>query len=170
MGFTPLEGLIMATRAGDVDDGAISYIQNKTKYSDFEMEEIENKKSGLLGISGITSDMRTLLELEKDDNERAHLAIEMYVYRIQKYIGAYIAALDGVDAIIITAGVGCGSDEIRRRIFSGLKYFGLEVDDAVNNNKINVAENLKISTRASKPIWIIPTNEELQIAKEIINL
>ena len=170
MGFTPLEGLIMATRAGDVDDGAITYIQKLTKYTDYEMEEIENKKSGLLGISGITSDMRTLLEMEKDDNERAHLAIEMYVYRIQKYIGAYIAALDGIDAIIMTAGVGCGSDVIRKRIFSGLKSFGLEVDDNINNNRINVAENLKISTKSSKPIWVIPTNEELQIAKEIINL
>jgi len=170
MGFTPLEGLVMATRAGDVDDGAINYIQKLTKYSDYEMEEIENKKSGLLGISGVTSDMRTLLEMEKDDNERAHLAIEMYIYRIQKYIGAYVAALNGVDAIIITAGVGCGSDVIRRRIISGLNCFGLEIDDGINNNQINVDVNLKISTKSSKPIWIIPTNEELQIAKEILNI
>lgn len=170
MGFTPLEGLMMATRAGDVDDGAISFIQRITKFSDQQMEDIENKKSGLLGISGITSDMRTLLQMEKDGNERAHTAIEMYLYRIQKYIGAYVAALDGLDAIIITAGVGCGSDIIRRRIFEGLRLFNLFVDDSINNNRIDVDENLKISTPASKPIWIIPTNEELQIAKEVINI
>jgi len=170
MGFTPLEGLIMATRAGDVDDGAISYIQKQTKFSEEKMYEIENKESGLLGISGATSDMRKLLQLEKDGNERAHLAIEMYVYRIQKYIGSYIAALSGLDALIITAGVGCGSDEIRRRIVLPLSTFNLQVDDNINGGKINVTENLKISTGSSIPIWVIPTNEELAIAKEIVNL
>ena len=170
MGFTPLEGLIMATRAGDVDDGAISYIQKITHFSDEKMLSIENNESGLLGISGVTSDMRKLLELEKEGNERAHLAIEMYVYHIQKYIGSYIASLDGLDALIITAGVGCGSDEIRRRIISGLVTFNLHIDDNINNGKIDIMENTKISTVNSLPIWVIPTNEELAIAQEIKNL
>jgi acetate kinase len=170
MGFTPLEGLIMATRAGDVDDGAIKYIQEKTKFNDEEMENIENKKSGLLGISGYTSDMRTLLTDEAEGNDRAHLAIDMYVYRIQKYIGAFASALNGVDAVVITGGVGAGSDIIRRRIFSGLDYLGLKVDATINTGQINVAVNLKISTAESKSIWIIPTNEELQIARNLISL
>jgi acetate kinase len=170
MGFTPLEGLIMATRAGDVDDGAIKYLQDLTKFSDAQVEDIENKKSGLLGISGFTSDMRTLLEEEKKGNERAHLAIEMYIYRIQKYIGSYIAAMDGLDAVVITAGVGCGSDVIRKRIFEKLAYFNLRVADGINAGRINVAENLRINAFGTVPIWIIPTNEELQIAREIKDL
>jgi len=170
MGFTPLEGLLMATRAGDVDDGAIAYIQKITGFSDDKMSEIENKESGLLGVSGVTSDMRKLLQMEKDGDERAHLAIEMYIYRIQKYIGAYVASLNGLDALVITAGVGCGSDVIRKRIVAGLSVFNLYIDDNINDNRIDVMENLKISTQSSIPIWIIPTNEELAIAKEIISL
>ncbi len=170
MGFTPLEGLIMATRAGDVDDGAVKFLQEHTGFSDLEMETIENKKSGLLGISGYTADMRTLLEDEAKGNDRAHLAIDMYVYRIQKYIGSYAAALNGLDAIVVTGGVGAGSDIIRKRLFTGLDYLGLNIDDTINKGKINVAVNLKISSVTSKPIWIIPTNEELQIARDLISL
>lgn len=167
MGFTPLEGLIMATRAGDVDDGAVEYLQSLTKFNDADFAHIENHKSGLLGISGYTADMRTLLEDEANGNERAHLAIEMYLYRIQKYIGSYVAALNGLDGLIITAGVGAGSDIIRRRIFEPLSYFNLKVDPKLNDGKINVEEELKISAFGSVPIYIIPTNEELQIATEI---
>lgn len=170
MGFTPQEGLIMATRAGDVDDGAVKYLQSVTKFNDIEFDEIQNKKSGLYGISGYTSDMRKLLEDEKNGNERAKLAIEMYIYRIQKYISAYIGILNGVDAIVISGGVGAGSDIIRKRIFENLNYFNLIIDNNINDNKINVNYNLKISGFGSVPIWIIPTNEELQIAKEIISI
>jgi acetate kinase len=167
MGFTPLEGLIMATRAGDVDDGAVEYLQEITKFNDDEFANIENKKSGLLGISGYTSDMRTLLKDEAEGNTRAHLAIDMYIYRIQKYIASYIGVLNGLDAVIITAGVGAGSDVIRQRIFKDLSYFNLHIDDNINNGRINVAENLKISAFGSVPIYVIPTNEDLQIAREI---
>ncbi len=170
MGFTPLEGLIMATRAGDVDDGAVYYLQEITHFNDDEFNEIQNKKSGLLGISGYTADMRTLLQDEAAGNERAHLAIEMYIYRIQKYIASYIGSLNGVDAVTITAGVGAGSDIIRKRIFEGLSYFNLRVDPKLNDGRINVAENLKISAFGSCPIWIIPTNEELEIARQIQNI
>lgn len=170
MGFTPLEGLIMATRAGDVDDGAIKYIQEKTNFTDEQMEHIENNNSGLLGISGYTADMRTLLNDSELGNERAKLAIDMYVYRIQKYIGSYAAALDGVDVIAISGGVGAGSDIIRRKIFSQLGFLGFEIDNNINNGKINVAEDLKITTESSKPIWVIPGNEELQIYRQLLKL
>jgi acetate kinase len=120
-----------------------------------------------LGISGLTADMRVLLEMEAQNHNRAHLAIEMYIYRIQKYIGSFAASMNGVDAIALTAGVGCGSDVIRKRIFAGLNFLGFEINDKLNDRKINVAENLKISSDTSKPIWVIPTDEELQIARII---
>ena len=167
MGFTPQEGLIMATRPGDVDDGAVEFLQSVTKFNDEEFGKIQNEKSGLLGVSGYTSDMRTLLEDSANGNDRAKLAIDMYIYRIQKYISAYIGLLNGVDAIIISAGVGAGSDVIRERIFKDLTYFNLIIDKEINTGKINVDYNLQISSFASVPIWIIPTNEELHIAKEI---
>jgi acetate kinase len=167
MGFTPLEGLIMATRAGDVDDGAIKYIQDKTHFSDEEMDKIENFQSGLLGISGYTADMRTLLIDSAKGNSRAKLAIDMYIYRIQKYIGSFAAVLNGVEAIAISGGVGAGSDQIRAMIFTNLAYLGFEIDTGINNGKIDVTNNLKISSNNSKPIWIIPSNEELQILRDI---
>lgn len=167
MGFTPMEGLMMATRAGDVDDGAIKFLQDVTRFNDHQIDEIENKKSGLLGISGYTSDMRRLLEDSAAGKDRAKLAIEMYVYRIKKYFGAFVAALGGIDAVAVTGGVGAGSDVIRKAIFSGFECYGLKLDDSINNGRINVAESLKISTAKSKPIWVIPANEELQIAREI---
>lgn len=167
MGFTPQEGLIMATRPGDVDDGAVQYLQSVTKFDDQEFAKIQNEKSGLLGVSGYTSDMRTLLEDSKSGNKRAKLAIEMYIYRIQKYISAYIGLMNGVDAVIISAGVGAGSFVIREMIFQNLSYFNLLIDKEINTGKINVDYNLKISSFASVPIWIIPTNEEYQIATEI---
>ena len=170
MGFTPLEGLIMATRPGDIDDGAIHYLMDKMHMSVKDMQKIENTYSGLLGISGETSDMRTLLELEEKGHKRATLAINMYIYRIQKYIGSYAAALGGIDGLIFTAGIGQGSDVIRARIVESLEYLGLKVNSDINNDKINVSENLKISTDDSHAIWVIPTNEELQIAEEIRSL
>ncbi|MEI7578981.1 MAG: acetate/propionate family kinase [bacterium] len=170
MGFTPLEGLIMATRPGDIDDGAIHYLMGKLHYEVKDMQHLENEESGLKGISGITGDLRQLIELEKQGNTRAKLAIDMYVYRIQKYIGSYAAALNGVDGLIFTAGVGAGSDYIRSRIISGLEFLNLRIAPQLNQGKINVAENLKISTQDSAPIWVIPTNEELQIAREIRGL
>lgn len=170
MGFTPQEGLMMATRSGDVDDGAIKYIQDKTSFSDAQMETIGNKSSGLLGISGYTADMRTLLADSKSGNERAKLAIEMYVYRIQKYIGAYAAALNGVDAIAISGGVGAGSDIIRAKIFEKLQFLGFAIDKDANDGKINVTEKLRISLDTSRPIWIIPGNEELQIYRQLLTI
>ncbi len=169
MGFTPLEGLMMTTRSGDIDDGVIYYL-NKKGLSLEEIFVIENNKSGLLGISGLTSDMRKLLEFEKEGNEKAKLAIEMYIYRVQKQIGAYVSALNGIDALIFTGGIGEGSDALRKRVCENLAFAGIEIDHAVNDNKIDVSENLKISTTTSKSVWVIPTDEELQIAKQISSL
>ena len=170
MGFTPLEGLIMATRSGDVDDGAIFYLHKKLGFDFAEIEEIENKKSGMIGISGISDDMVDLLAKESEGNERAHLAIEMYIYRIQKYIGFFAAALEGIDSVVFTGGIGAGSDVLRKRIMKNFLFLNFEVDDSINDEKINVSENLKISVEPSKPIWVIPTNEEMQILKEIGDL
>jgi acetate kinase len=108
MGMTPMEGLMMTTRPGDVDDGAIDYLQKQTGMTDKQILTIENEKSGLLGISGISFDMRTLLEAEKTGNKRAHLAIEMYIYKVVKYIGSYIAGMNGVNGLIFTGGIGAG--------------------------------------------------------------
>jgi acetate kinase len=170
MGFTPLEGLIMTTRPGDVDDGALLYIQQAEHLTDAEIADIENNKSGLLGISGISFDMRTLLDEAGKGNSRANLAVDMFVYRAKKYIGSYIAAMGGVDGLIFTAGIGAGSDVIRSRIIAGLDFAGLKISPDLNDGKIDVATPLKISSTDSKPIWVIPTDEEYQIAKEINNL
>ena len=170
MGFTPLEGLVMATRPGDVDDGAVQFLMKKHNLTQEMFNEIENKHSGLLGISGVTSDMRKLLELEAQGNERAHLAIEIYVYQVQSYIGGYAASLNGVDALIFTAGVGAGSDVIRKRICEQLSYLKIFIDDNLNKGRVNVSKNLLISSRNSIPVWVIPTNEELEIARELAEM
>jgi acetate kinase len=167
MGFTPLEGLIMGTRPGDIDDGAIHYLMNKLHMSVKDMQDIENNYSGLLGISGISADMRELLMYEAQGHNRSKLAIAMYIYRIQRYIGMYSASLHGIDALVFSGGVGTGSDIIRQRICEGLEYLGIKIDNKLNDNQQNVKSNLKISTNNSIPIWIIPTNEELQIAREV---
>lgn len=170
MGFTPLEGLIMATRPGDVDDGVSYYLQTTFNMSPAQILKMFNEQSGVLGISGISADMRVLLEQEEQGNERARLAIEMYIYRIQKYIGSYMAVLGGVDALVFSGGVGAGSDVIRARIVAGLKNFGIELDPVLNNGQRDVFQNLKLSYENQTPVWVIPTNEELQIAREVITL
>jgi acetate kinase len=167
MGFTPLEGLIMATRAGDLDAGVVLFLEQKLNMDDAQMNDLLNKQSGLLGISGSTSDMRTLLELEAKGNKNATLAIKMYVYRIRKYIGSYAAVLGGCDALVFTAGVGQGSDVLRKRVVEGLQYLNLEVSAELNDGRVNVSEELQISPAGSKSVWVIPANEELQIAREI---
>lgn len=170
MGFTPLEGLTMATRAGDIDTGVIFYLAKKLHYEMEDIKKILNNNSGLLGISGITSDMRKLLELEKEGNSRAHLAIEIYVYDIIRYIGMYIAALNGLDVLAFSGGVGSGSDILRDRICSRLTELNIVVSKRKNKGQVDVEENLKISTRNSKPIWVIPTDEERMIALKLNKL
>jgi acetate kinase len=168
MGMTPLEGLVMGTRSGDVDPAIIEFIAAKEGLSTREIETLMNKQSGLLGISGLTSDMRELLAEEREENDRrAKLAIDIFCYRARKYIGAYLAAMDGADAIVLTGGIGENSPELRARICDGLQWIGIELNEELNRSN-NAREGL-ISKEGSRPaVYIIPTDEELLIARDTV--
>ena len=169
MGLTPLEGLIMGTRSGDVDPAVVQFICNHENISVDEMLTILNKKSGLLGMTGISSDFRDVRKASEEGNERAALALDAYRYRVAKYIGSYVAALNGVDGIKFTAGVGENSWEMRSEICEYLGYLGVEVDE--EKNKAAIGEQAVISTPDSKvKIIVLPTNEELAIARETVKL
>ena len=143
MGLTPLEGLVMGTRCGDIDPAIIDFISTKEGLSSAEVETLLNKQSGLLGISGLTSDMRELLAEEREENDRrARLAIEIFCYRVRKYIGAYLAAMNGADAIVFTGGIGENSPEVRSRICEGLQWLGLELDEDLNRTHSGGSEGV----------------------------
>lgn len=164
MGFTPLEGLVMGTRCGDIDPAILVYIQNELNYSPEEVNNLINKKSGVLGISGISSDFRDIEEAAEKGDKRAKLALDVFHYRVRKYIGAYAAAMGGVDAVVFTAGLGENSPESREEICKGLEFLGVKVDKDKNNFR-GKAEF--ISTDDSKvKVMVIPTNEELMIARD----
>ncbi len=166
MGFTPLEGLMMGTRCGDIDPAILPFLIGKEDLSVREIDSLLNKHSGLLGVSGLSSDMRDLLEAAREGNTQAQEALEMYRYRIQKYIGAYTAAMNGVDVLVFTAGIGENNAELRQGICSYLTYLGLEL--APERNAVRGQEQ-EISTPESKvKVWVIPTNEELMIARETL--
>ncbi|MBQ1194001.1 MAG: acetate kinase [Lachnospiraceae bacterium] len=168
MGLTPLEGLIMGTRSGDIDPAVVQFIAHKENKTLDEMLNILNKKSGVLGMSGVSSDFRDLTKAANEGNHRAQVALEAYAYRIAKYVGAYTAAMNGVDAIVFTAGVGENNGSIRKNICVYLGYLGVEIDDNENSKR---GEDLIISTNASKvKVMVIPTNEELKIAQETMAL
>jgi len=169
MGLTPLEGLIMGTRSGDVDAGVVQYICNKEGKDVNEALNILNKKSGLLGLSGgISSDSRDIMAAMKDGNHRAKVTVDAFVYRVAKYIGAYTAAMNGVDAICFTAGVGENDAYVRKSVCEYLGYLGVEVDDELNN----VRGEVRIISSADSKVKVIllPTNEELAIARETLAL
>ncbi len=167
MGFTPLEGLVMGTRSGDVDPAVLDHISQKEGLSLQEVESLLNKQSGLLGISGLTHDMRELLaEAREMDDRRARLAIDVFTYRVRKYIGAYLAALGSARAICFAGGVGENSAQIRADILEGLEPFGIELDASLNEATVNGAEG-RISADGSRfEVWVIPTDEELLIARD----
>lgn len=168
MGLTPLEGLIMGTRSGDIDPTVVQYIAHKEDKSIEDVITILNKKSGVLGMSGVSSDFRDLEAAANEGNERAIAAFDAFVYRVIKYIGSYIAAMNGVDAIAFTAGLGENNGAIRKRICESLAYMGIEIDDAKNSIR---GEEVVVSTDKSKvKIMVIPTNEELAIALETVKL
>jgi acetate kinase len=171
MGFTPLEGLVMGTRAGDLDPAILDFIAEKEGYTLPQVEALLNKQSGLLGISGLTSDMRELLaEAEENDDRRAWLAIEIFCYRVRKYIGAYLAALDGADAVVFTGGIGENSAAIRARILDGLRWMGLEFD-AGANREMTGGRAGRITKEGSRlAAWVIPTDEEVLIARDTYRL
>ncbi len=168
MGFTPLAGLAMGTRSGTIDPAVVSFLMEKEKMSIKEINDYLNKKSGVLGISGVSSDFRDLHEAADKGNERAKLAIEIFCYRVKKYIGQYAAIMGGADVIVFTAGIGENNSTVRRKIMEGLEFLGAYVDWEKNKLKgveIDIsAENSKIKT------LVIPTNEELAIARETARL
>lgn len=169
MGLTPLEGLVMGTRSGDIDPAIVDFIAAKEGLTSREVETLLNKQSGLLGISGLTNDMRELLaEAQEHNDRRARLAIEVFCYRARKYIGAYMAAVSGADAIVFTGGIGENSAEIRSRICEGLQCMGIEMD-ADRNNEYQAGTDGLISNDGSRvAVYVIPTDEELLIARDTV--
>ncbi len=167
MGMTPLEGLVMGTRSGDVDPGAIFYMLHGKSTSPAELETELNRHSGLYGISGVSGDMRDLEGEAERGNDRAALAIEMFCYRVKKYIGAYLAALNGADGIVFSGGIGENAPAIRARICEGLDVFGIRLDPE-DNADVQGPEKLISPRGASPEIWVIRTNEELLIARDTV--
>lgn len=164
MGFTPLEGLIMGTRCGDIDPAVVSFIMQKENLDSKAIDDIMNKKSGILGISGVSSDFRDVESAAKNGNERAQIALDMFHYRVAKYIGEYTSVLNGVDAIVFTAGLGENSKPSREAICEYIKWLGVELDETSNSKR---GEEIIISTPSSKvKVIVIPTNEEIVIARD----
>jgi acetate kinase len=171
MGLTPLEGLVMGTRSGDLDPAIIDFIANKEGLTVIEVETLLNKQSGLLGISGLTNDMRDLLaEAEEHDDRRAHLAIEIFCYRVKKYIGAYLAVMGGADAIVFTGGIGENSAEVRVRCCQGMEWSGLKLDGERNAAMVAGQEGLISADDARLKVYVIPTDEELLIARDTVRI
>lgn len=170
MGMTPVEGLIMGTRCGDLDLGAMLYLMDKEKLNLTGANNLVNKKSGLLGISGVSSDMRDIEDAAwKNGNPRAALTLNMYIYRIKKYIGAYAAAMGGVDVVVFAGGVGENSPEIREAICSGMEFIGVEFSKETNDKiQAKLGDISKPSSRVK--ILVVPTNEELVIAQDTLAL
>ena len=165
MGLTPLEGLIMGTRAGDIDAGVIPYLMEKKNLTSNQILDYLNKKSGILGVSGISSDLREVIKASKDGDIRSKITIEMLCNRIKKYLCSYAGLMGGVDAVCFTAGIGENSDLIREKVCNGLEFMGIELD--ADKNKIREKGNREISKKSSRTkIYVIPTNEELVIAKD----
>jgi acetate kinase len=171
MGFTPLEGLVMGTRSGDIDASIVDLIATKEGLSSREVETMLNKQSGLLGISGLTDDMRELMaEAHEHDDRRARLAIEIFCYRARKYIGSYLAAMNGAEAIVFTGGIGENAAEIRAKICDELSWLGVELDPELNA-KNGANKNGQISAGSSRiSVFVIPTNEELLIARDTVRV
>jgi len=170
MGLTPVEGLIMGTRSGDVDPGIVTFIMQKESVDAATANTILNKHSGILGITGISSDMREVTEAAyKHNNPRAKLGLDMYHYRIKKYIGAYAAAMGGLDILVFTGGVGENSDDTRREVCSDMEFLGISIDPQLNNG-LRGKEQI-ISSKTSKvKVLVVPTNEELEIAKDTMEI
>lgn len=169
MGLTPLEGLVMGTRSGDIDPAIVDFIAAKEGLTSREVETLLNKQSGLLGISGLTNDMRELLaEAHEHNDRRARLAIEIFCYRARKYIGAYMAAISGADAIVFTGGIGENSAEIRSKICAGMEWMGVEMDADRNNGYRGGTDGLVTKDGSRVAVYVIPTDEELLIARDTV--
>ena len=169
MGFTPLAGMPMGTRSGDIDPAIVIYLIKELGYSVDEVNEILNKKSGILGISGLSSDFRDVRDAAyKKGDERSLLAIDIYTYKIRTQIGAYAAAMGGLDVIVFTAGIGENADMIREGCLKNLEFLGVYLDKEKNKQNGEIAEISKDDSKVK--VFVIPTNEELMIAKETMEL
>lgn len=170
MGFTPLDGIIMGSRSGSIDPAIVTFLQKEKGYSADEVNDILNKKSGVLGVSGIGTDFRDIRAAAEKNNERALLTMDIYGYQIKKQIGAYAAAMGGLDAVVFTAGIGEHAPEVRIRALTNMEFLGIDIDSAKNDNQ-NIGDGMEISTPDSKvKLYVIPTNEELMIAEETLGL
>lgn len=168
MGLTPLAGLMMGSRCGDIDPSAVTYLMDKTGMKPQEMADFLNKESGVLGITGISSDMREIENADKAGNERAHLALEMYNYRIKKYIGAYAAAMNGVDIIVFTAGVGENQEGVRWDSCADMEYLGIKMD--AEHNHCRGEERILSADDSKVKVVLVPTDEEIVIARDTMEL
>jgi acetate kinase len=168
MGFTPLEGLLMGTRSGDLDPSIILHIVGREGLSLAEANTLLNKHSGLLGISGLTSDMREIISERKNGNKQADLAFQVFTYRIKKYIGSYIAAMGGLDAVVFTGGIGENSPDVRAASCTGLEFIGIQIDEAKNNSQDK--EKIISSDSSKIKVMALPTNEELVIALDTMRI
>jgi acetate kinase len=164
MGFTPLEGLLMGTRSGDIDTSVILYVMAKEGLNYSEANTLLNKHSGLQGISGVSSDMREIITEMNEGNKKAKLAFDVFCYRVKKYIGSYVAALGGLDALVFTGGIGENSPDIRKAVCENMEFFGIDIDSAANKSKEK--EKAINTAKSSTTVFVIPTNEELMIAME----
>jgi acetate kinase len=169
MGLTPLEGLVMGTRSGDIDPAIVDFVSAKEGLSPQEVETLLNKQSGLIGISGLTNDMRELLaEAGENNDRRARLAIEIFCYRAKKYIGSYLAAMGGADAIVFTGGIGENAAEVRELVCDGLGWMGLELDEERNLAHTDGREGIISRPDSRLAAYVIPTDEELLIARDTV--
>ena len=170
MGFTPLDGIIMGSRSGSIDPAIVTFLQKEKGYSADEVNNLLNKESGVLGVSGIGTDFRDIRAAAEKNNERALLTMDIYGYQIKKQIGAYAAAMGGLDAVVFTAGIGEHAPEVRIRALTDMEFLGIKID-AVKNDNQNVGDGMEISAPESKvKLFVIPTNEELMIAEETLEL
>ncbi len=167
MGFTPLDGVLMGTRCGAIDPSAVTYVADKHGFTPDEMSQYMNKKSGFLGVSGVSSDNRDLTAAAEQGNQRAKLAQDILAYEIQKYIGSYAAAMNGVDAVLFTGGIGENSWEVRESVCENMDFFGIKIDRELNRQ--SRGKLVKLSTPdATVEVWVVPTNEELLIARDTL--
>lgn len=170
MGFTPLDGIIMGSRSGSIDPAIVTFLQKEKGYTPEEVDNILNKQSGVLGVSGVGTDFRDIRKAAENNNARALLTMDIYGYQIKKQIGAYAAAMGGLDAVVFTAGIGEHAPEVRIRALSNMEFLGINIDAAKNDNQ-NIGDGMEISTPDSKvKLYVIPTNEELMIAEETLEL
>ena len=169
MGFTPLDGIIMGTRSGSVDPSAVEFVQNKLGFTPAQMSDYLNKKSGFLGLSGQFSDNRDITSAAQQGDKRSQLVTDMLTYEIKKYIGSYTAAMNGLDVVIFTGGIGENAPEVRKGVCENMEYLGIKLDDSVNDGL--KGKLTKISAPDSKvEVWVIPTNEELLIARDTLEI